>query len=229
MKHYTKLALAGIAILVFSVILGFVAFAEGTSDSAEVESTDSTLDQATEDSLVEEIQRPNPTWETTTTSVPETTTTTAPPPPPLAPPCSTWSSQEEAQEWYDANHESHDTSNIDTNGDGVPCTLDFRPDPPPATSSSGGNTGAPAPAPSSGANWDALAWCESGGDWHINTGNGFYGGLQFHHQTWVGFGGQQYAPYAHQATREQQIAIAEKVLAVQGRNAWPGCSAAGAW
>lgn len=86
--------------------------------------------------------------------------------------------------------------------------------------------GAPANAPAvaSGSVWDQIAACESGGNWSINTGNGFYGGLQFHPQTWRGLGGGEYAPYAHQATREQQIAIAEKVLAVQGWGAWPSCS-----
>ncbi|HDM2445064.1 TPA: DUF3235 domain-containing protein, partial [Staphylococcus aureus] len=59
----------------------------------------------------------------------------------------------------------------------------------------------------------------------INTGNGYYGGLQFSGQTWSAFGGGQYAPTANQATREQQIAIAEKVLASQGWGAWPACSA----
>jgi hypothetical protein len=88
---------------------------------------------------------------------------------------------------------------------------------------------APAPASSSGANWDGLAQCESSGDWHINTGNGYYGGLQFSSSTWLSFGGGQYAPRADLASREQQIAIAEKVLATQGRGAWPHCSAIGAW
>jgi hypothetical protein len=78
-------------------------------------------------------------------------------------------------------------------------------------------------SPTSGVNWDAIAACESGGNWSINTGNGFSGGLQFHPATWNGHGGQQYAPYAHQATREQQIAVAERVLATQGRGAWPVC------
>ncbi|MBC2682564.1 resuscitation-promoting factor [Corynebacterium sp. 4HC-13] len=71
--------------------------------------------------------------------------------------------------------------------------------------------------------WDQVAACESGGDWHINTGNGYYGGLQFSASTWSGFGGQQYAPTADQATKEQQIEIAEKVLASQGAGAWPNC------
>ena len=72
--------------------------------------------------------------------------------------------------------------------------------------------------------WDRVAHCESTGNWHINTGNGFYGGLQFTQQTWQGFGGGQYASSAHLATREQQIAIAQKVLRVQGPGAWPHCS-----
>lgn len=72
--------------------------------------------------------------------------------------------------------------------------------------------------------WDAVAQCESGGNWSINTGNGFYGGLQFTTQTWNGFGGGKYAPNAHQATKAQQIEIAQKVLATQGPGAWPVCS-----
>ena len=72
--------------------------------------------------------------------------------------------------------------------------------------------------------WDRVAQCESSGNWSINTGNGYYGGLQFWHPTWVSFGGDQYAPYAHQATKVQQITIAQKVLRVQGPGAWPVCS-----
>jgi hypothetical protein len=73
--------------------------------------------------------------------------------------------------------------------------------------------------------WDDLARCESGGDWHINTGNGFYGGLQFTGQTWLGHGGGEFAPRADLASREQQIVVAERVLASQGWGAWPACSA----
>lgn len=71
--------------------------------------------------------------------------------------------------------------------------------------------------------WDQVAACESGGNWAINTGNGYYGGVQFSQETWTGYGGQQYAPTADQATKEQQIAVAEKVLAAQGSGAWPNC------
>ncbi|MGW2660928.1 transglycosylase family protein [Nocardia tengchongensis] len=72
--------------------------------------------------------------------------------------------------------------------------------------------------------WDRLAQCEAGGNWGINTGNGFQGGLQFSPGTWTAHGGGEYAPTANQATRDQQIAVAEKVLATQGWGAWPACS-----
>lgn len=85
----------------------------------------------------------------------------------------------------------------------------------------GGATAANAAPESS---WDAVAECESGGNWSINTGNGYYGGLQFSQQTWTGFGGGQYAATADQASKSQQIAVAEKVLATQGWGAWPSCS-----
>ena len=71
--------------------------------------------------------------------------------------------------------------------------------------------------------WDAVAQCESGGNWSINTGNGYYGGLQFSASTWAAYGGTAYAPQANQASKAQQIAVAEKVLASQGKGAWPVC------
>ena len=74
------------------------------------------------------------------------------------------------------------------------------------------------------AQWDRVAYCESRDNWSINTGNGYYGGLQFAQHTWVSFGGLQYAPRADLATREEQITVAEHVLARQGWNAWPVCS-----
>lgn len=86
---------------------------------------------------------------------------------------------------------------------------------------------APTPsAPSQGSSvWDRLAQCESNGNWHINTGNGYSGGLQFHPNTWRQAGGQRYAPEAHMATREQQIAVAESWLARTSWSQWPACSA----
>ena len=85
---------------------------------------------------------------------------------------------------------------------------------------------APAPAPNyagGGTVWDRLAQCESGGNWAINTGNGYYGGLQFNLGTWRSYGGPG---YPHTASRGTQIAIAEKVRAARGGyGAWPGCAA----
>lgn len=73
--------------------------------------------------------------------------------------------------------------------------------------------------------WDRLAQCESGGNWGINTGNGYQGGLQFSPSTWRAYGGGEFAPTANLASREQQIAVAERTLAGQGWGAWPACSA----
>lgn len=76
----------------------------------------------------------------------------------------------------------------------------------------------------SGSTWDRLARCESGGNWSINTGNGYYGGLQFSGGTWRAYGGGRYASTANHASRGEQIAIAEGVLDAQGWGAWPSCS-----
>src|SRR4051812_28721285 len=82
-------------------------------------------------------------------------------------------------------------------------------------------------AQASSVNWDAIARCESGGNWSINTGNGFYGGLQFTKGTWRAYGGSKYASTANRASRSEQIAIAEKVLRGQGIGAWPVCGKKG--
>ncbi len=80
-----------------------------------------------------------------------------------------------------------------------------------------------APSRAADVNWDAIAHCESGGDWDINTGNGYYGGLQFSRGTWRAYGGSRYASTADQASREEQIQIAERVRDGQGLGAWPTC------
>ncbi|MEO7261611.1 MAG: transglycosylase family protein [Jatrophihabitantaceae bacterium] len=72
-------------------------------------------------------------------------------------------------------------------------------------------------------NWDGVAQCESSGNWAINTGNGYYGGLQFSYSTWLAFGGGAYAPRADLASKAQQIVIAERTLIGQGVGAWPTC------
>jgi hypothetical protein len=77
----------------------------------------------------------------------------------------------------------------------------------------------PAPVRTSGVNWDAIAQCESGGNWSINTGNGYYGGLQFSHSTWIAYGGGRYADNAHLTSRENQIAIASGM----SLSHWPHC------
>jgi hypothetical protein len=82
----------------------------------------------------------------------------------------------------------------------------------------------PPPARPSWGKWAPILQCESNGNWHIETGNGYSGGLQFAHSTWRAYGGTQYASRASQATPEQQIAIAERVLADVGWRAWPTCS-----
>lgn len=84
-------------------------------------------------------------------------------------------------------------------------------------------------APANAADWDALAQCESSGNWSANTGNGFSGGLQFTQSTWKAYGGGQYASNAKDASREEQIQVAQKVLQAQGTKAWPGCSSKTSW
>lgn len=88
----------------------------------------------------------------------------------------------------------------------------------------GAKPGTEVPPVSAGASWDALAQCEAGGNWTINTGNGYFGGVQFDQNTWERNGGLRYAPRADLATREEQIAIAEVTRARQGWGAWPVCS-----
>ena len=92
-------------------------------------------------------------------------------------------------------------------------------------------TAAPAPAPQSVVTydgstvWDALAQCESGGNWAINTGNGYYGGLQFSLGTWQGYAGGEFAAYPNEASRDQQIIVAERLRAARGYAPWPACRA----
>ena len=94
----------------------------------------------------------------------------------------------------------------------------------PATSSAPSYSGG---SSSGGVNWDAIAACESGGNWSTSTGNGFSGGLQFSQGTWDAYGGAQYSSTAAGASPSQQIAVAQRVLAGQGIGAWPVCGANG--
>ena len=107
-------------------------------------------------------------------------------------------------------------TSLDRDGDGKACE----------SGSSGGSGGGSSPTPdiSGTAVWDKLAECESGGRWDYNGSSGYDGGLQFLPSTWLAYGGDKYAQYAYQATREEQIDIAEKVRADVGYSAWPACS-----
>ena len=80
---------------------------------------------------------------------------------------------------------------------------------------------APSASADTGSAWDRLAQCESGGNWGASTGNGYYGGIQFNATTWHAYGG---SGMPHQASRSEQIAVAERTLAAQGWDAWPACS-----
>jgi len=92
----------------------------------------------------------------------------------------------------------------------------------------GAKPGTEVPPVTNGARWDAIAACESGNNWAINTGNGYYGGVQFDQNTWERQGGLRYAGRADLATREEQIAIAEVTRSRQGWGAWPVCGRGGA-
>ncbi|MEU2337084.1 transglycosylase family protein [Streptomyces sp. NPDC006654] len=86
----------------------------------------------------------------------------------------------------------------------------------------GGPTATALPADRT-ADWDTIAACESGGNWKANTGNGYFGGLQFKQSSWVAAGGLKYASRADRATRREQIAVARRLAAIQGMSAW-GCA-----
>jgi hypothetical protein len=83
---------------------------------------------------------------------------------------------------------------------------------------------AASPAAAAGSSWDRLAGCESGGNWDINTGNGYYGGLQFADGTWDGWGGERFASRADLASKAEQIVIAAKLVEDSGWRSWPACS-----
>ncbi|WP_435828677.1 transglycosylase family protein [Saccharopolyspora shandongensis] len=83
----------------------------------------------------------------------------------------------------------------------------------------------PSAPPAQASVWDRLAKCEAGGNWAANTGNGYYGGLQFNRRTWAAHGGERFHRYPHRASREQQIVIAEALRAARGGfGAWPACA-----
>ncbi|MEU3710441.1 transglycosylase family protein [Streptomyces catenulae] len=89
-------------------------------------------------------------------------------------------------------------------------------------------TAAAGPVVPAGTDWDRIAHCESSGNWHINTGNGYHGGLQIAPTTWRAYGGKKYAPRPDLATKSQQIAVGERIRADRGLQPWPVCGRFGA-
>ena len=116
-----------------------------------------------------------------------------------------------------ASSASGQTTSTDS-GSAVPKVVTVVASPAPVQSP---KTASALPTTTSNSTWDQLAMCESSGDWSIDTGNGFYGGLQFTLQSWQAVGG---TGYPNDASPAEQIALAEKLLAIQGWNAWPACS-----
>jgi len=149
---------------------------------------------------------------------------TPPPPPPPPPPPTTTTTAPPTTTTTTAPPTTTTTTAPPTTTTAPPTTTTAPPPPPPTTRAPApAPVAAPAPAPrSSGSgDWDRLAQCEAGGNWAINSGNGYYGGLQFSAQSWQAVGG---SGLPHQASRETQIAMGERLRAAQGWGAWPSCS-----
>lgn len=226
----TTLAVALIVGLAAAVVLGS---SSSTAEPEAVQTVDSTTTTTTTTTEA-------PTTTSSPTTVAPTTTTTVPAPPPPPPPapvsCNDFSSHAEGDQWIADHAGQYDMTPIDSDHDGKACRAvcytDCEPEPAPESTPSAGTTSSTSPSPAapqpstsvSGSVWDRLAQCEAGGNWATNTGNGYYGGLQFAATSWTGFGGTEFAPMAHQASRSQQIVVAERILAKQGWRAWPACS-----
>jgi hypothetical protein len=189
----------GLALLLGPVALATVVLPDGNGDD-KVEAAAS--DSAT--SLINARLLSSPMQDkdlavglrTTTTTAPPTTTTTAPPTTTTTAPPTTTTE---------------------------PPTTEA---PPPAETSPPPDSGGGLGDPNSYATWDALAECESGGNWQINTGNGYYGGLQFSLASWQAVGG---TGYPHEHSRETQIAMGQRLYASSGWGAWPACTSALGW
>ncbi|WP_430331387.1 transglycosylase family protein [Rhodococcus sp. ACT016] len=122
----------------------------------------------------------------------------------------------------DVTYEVTTVNGVETGRKPVGSTVRVAPEP--RVVRVGAKPGTEVPPVQNGATWDALAQCEATGNWAINTGNGFYGGVQFDQNTWERQGGLKYAPRADLASREEQIAIASRTQETQGWGAWPSCT-----
>ena len=233
MRHYTKLALAGALLLVTFVTIGVILASRSTDGAASGVVTEA---PPTSTTVAESV----PTTTTTTTIDPAVEALAAledpkvaeafaafiDPPPPLAPGCSTWGSQAEAQEWMDANAANHNTSNIDTNDDGRPCTAHFAPPPPPPAP-----VPQPAPVvtttpppPPTGEGLPAILitirGCESGHDYTArNPRSSASGAFQFIDSTWRAYGDSRW-PRAYLAPRDVQDAAALRLYRDSGTSPW---------
>jgi hypothetical protein len=190
----------GLALLIGPVALATIVLPDGSGDDrveAAGASETSLINARRPVSLASDQDRVLGLRHITTTTAPPTTTT-APPTTTTEPPPST------------------------TEPPPPPTEPPATEPPPPPPPDSGGGLG----DPNSYATWDALAECESGGDWHINTGNGYYGGLQFSLGTWQAVGG---TGYPHEASRETQIAMGQRLYASSGWGAWPACTSQLGW
>ena len=227
MRHYTKLALAGALLLTIFVLIGAFLTTRSTGGESLAEAFSVELP----------VVAPSPTTTTaptTTTTIVEPVTTTAAPEPvtvpepttpplPASPGCSTWATQAESQAWMDANGADHDTSRIDTNADGRPCTLHFAPPPAPAPPT----PVAPAPAaapPTQTVGLPsiliAIRGCESGHDYTArNPRSSASGAFQFIDSTWRAYGDSRWAR-AYLAPRDVQDAAALRLYRASGTSPW---------
>jgi Transglycosylase-like domain len=202
-------AVLGLALLLGPVALATIVLPDGDGDDRVEAAGD---DQGDSDTSLIHMQRPSTSLDfdkAHALSLRRVTTTTAPPTTTTAPPTTT----------------TTEPPPPPTTEPPPPTTEEPPPptEPPPAPEpDNGGGLG----DPNSFATWDALAECESGGNWQINTGNGYYGGLQFSLSTWQGVGG---TGYPHEHSRETQIAMGQRLYASSGWGAWPGCTSQLGW
>jgi hypothetical protein len=206
-----RLGLAAVAVAAVVALVGtpVVAGLSGGDDNTETSTAAAEKTDLAFSELVTALRATSTSTSTSTTAAPTTTTTV-----PLDPMALFFG-------WYNSL-DAQGLANWEqwTNPPPPPPA----PAPAPAPAPEPVYESAPAPAVSGDSVWDALAQCESGGNWSINTGNGFYGGIQFMHQTWVNMGGRQYAEYPHEASREQQIEVATRLQAQYGWGQWPACT-----
>lgn len=224
-----RLSLVAVAMLALLLALGVLMSADSSAETQEISTVEVVAGITTTQPVA---TTPLAVPDTTTTAAPAVTTTAAPPvtapPRPSAPACATWSSQADVDAWMAANAATHNTSGIDTNGDGKACTLQFAPKPAPVAAAQ-----TPAPVASSGTGSsadEAFLACvvqreSRGNPTAINPSSGAAGLFQFLTSTWINTVNHAGRPdlagiRAHQASVADQWAMARHLLAWQGRSPW---------